>query len=119
VDRFVQTVVAHAPKPPTPIKKVKILVDSDPTGADVEIGGLFYGNTPCELFLEEGRIVEISVSLSGFTPWIKKVEVNPSLKIMAKLKELSSTDELSTTTESPANVDVNVKIETKQSEGDQ
>jgi len=113
VERFVQNVIAQAPRPTTPIKKVKILVDSSPSGADVEIGGIFYGNTPCELWLEEGRILEISVSLSGYIPWIKKVEVSPSLTINAKLKEASSPDELSTM-ESPANVDVNVKIETNQ-----
>ena len=113
VDRFVQNVTAQSPKTPAPVKKVKVFVDSLPTGADVEIGGIFYGNTPCELLLEEGRILELTISLSGYIPWTKKIEVSPSLKITARLKEASSPDKLSTG-ESPSSVDVNVKIETDQ-----
>jgi hypothetical protein len=63
------------------------MVDSSPQGADVELGGIFYGNTPCELLLEEDTVVEITVSLPGYIPWAKRVKVAPDLRIKATLKE--------------------------------
>lgn len=68
-------------------KKVKITVDSSPQGADVEVAGIFYGNTPCELLLEEDAVAEITVSLPGYIPWVKRVKVTPELRIKAILKE--------------------------------
>lgn len=93
-------------------KKVKILVDSTPSGADVEVGGIFYGNTPCELLLKEDSIVEITVSLPGYTVWAKKVRVMPGLRIMATLRE----EPVAKT--SPSTVEVKVGIESQTSGGE-
>ncbi|BER93109.1 PEGA domain-containing protein [Thermatribacter velox] len=93
-------------------KKVKIVVNSNPSGADVEVGGIFYGNTPCELLLNEDSVVEITVSLPGYTVWAKKVKVMPGLQIMATLREepVEST--------SPSKVEVKVGIESQNSGGE-
>lgn len=85
VRNFYQRIDVLLPEAHQPARKVTISILSDPVGADVEVGGLFQCNTPCELELEEGRILEISVSLLGYQPWIKRVEVNPALRINALL----------------------------------
>jgi len=64
---------------------VQIKVNSDPVGADVEIGGLFYANTPCEISLEEGKIIQIQISLAGYMPWVKNIKASTGLEINAKL----------------------------------
>lgn len=96
VKNFTQKVVALQTKEEVPSQKITIPINSDPTGADVEVGGLFVGNTPAELVLEEGKIMEITISFSGYIPWMKKIEVKPDIKINAKLgKEPTSKGETS------------------------
>jgi len=87
VARFQNRLLAATRGATTTGKKVKVMVDSSPQGADVELGGIFYGNTPCELLLEEDTVVEITVSLPGYIPWAKRVKVAPDLRIKATLKE--------------------------------
>lgn len=88
VGRFNQRMAQVATQPAPKVGKVRVLVDSIPSGADVEIGGLFWGNTPCELSLEEGKVVEIAISLAGYETWVKKVLIRPELTITATLREL-------------------------------
>ncbi len=45
------------------------------------------GCSPCELPLEEGKILEITISLGGYDSWIKKISVSSALKINAKLNK--------------------------------
>ena len=101
-------------QPVTKSQKIAIKVYSEPEGADVEIGGIFYGNTPCEIQLEQGRIVELTISLSGYIPWIKKIDVNPALKINAKLNK--DTRPIISTESSAPNVQVNVGVNTENQE---
>jgi hypothetical protein len=82
--RMAQVIAQPVPQ----VGKVHITVDSIPQGADVEIGGIFWGNTPCELHLEDGKVVEITISLAGYEPWVKKVLVRPDLRIVATLREV-------------------------------
>jgi hypothetical protein len=82
-----QRLIAATPDVPKAPKVILVPVNSKPIGADVEISGIFYGNTPCELSLEEGRVLEIIISLGGYDPWIKKIAVNSALKINAKLNK--------------------------------
>jgi len=82
-----QRVIATTPEVTKAPKVILVPVNSEPIGADVEISGIFYGNTPCELSLEEGKILEIIISLGGYDPWIKKIAVNSALKIDAKLNK--------------------------------
>ncbi len=53
----------------------------------MELGGIFYGNTPCKLVLEEDTVVEITVGLPGYIPWVKRVKIAPDLRIKEILKE--------------------------------
>jgi hypothetical protein len=82
-----QRVIAITPETPKIPKMILVPINSEPVGADVEISGIFYGNTPCELPLEEGKVLEITISLGGYDPWTKKILVNPALKINAKLNK--------------------------------
>ena len=90
VGRFNQRMMQIAAQPVPEADKVRVFVDSVPPGADVEIGGLFWGNTPCELTLEDGKVVEIAISLAGYENWVKKVLIRPELTITATLRELPS-----------------------------
>jgi len=87
VNSLRQRVIAITPEAPQAPKMILVPINSEPIGADVEISGIFYGNTPCELPLEEGKILEIIISLGGYDPWIKKILVNPALEINAKLNK--------------------------------
>lgn len=88
-----QRVIATTPEAPKAPKMILVPINSEPTGADVEISGIFYGNTPCELLLEEGKVLEIIISLGGYDPWEKKIAVSSALKINAKLnKSIPSAD---------------------------
>ena len=82
-----QRVIATTPEITKAPKMILVTVNSEPIAADVEISGIFYGNTPCELSLEEGKVLEIMISLGGYDPWIKKILVNSALKINAKLNK--------------------------------
>lgn len=86
--RLNQRMAVVVAQPVPPVGKVKIKLDSIPSGADVEIGGIFWGNTPCELFLEDGKVMEITISLAGYDPWVKKVLIRPDLEIVATLREV-------------------------------
>ena len=82
-----QRVIATTAEVTKAPKVILVPVNSEPIGADVEISGIFYGNTPCELPLEEGKILEITISLGGYDSWIKKILVSSALKINAKLNK--------------------------------
>jgi len=82
-----QRVIAATPEAPKIPKMILVPINSEPIGADVEVSGIFYGNTPCELPLEEGKVLEITISLGGYDPWIKKIAVSSALEINAKLNK--------------------------------
>ncbi len=82
-----QRVIALTPEAPKIPKMILVPINSEPIGADVEVSGIFYGNTPCELPLEEGRVLEIIISLGGYDLWIKKIAVSSALEINAKLNK--------------------------------
>ena len=95
VNSLRQRLIASTPEVSKAPKVILVPVNSEPIGADVEISGIFYGNTPCELSLEEGKILEIIISLGGYDPWIKKILVNSALKINAKLNKSIPPDDSS------------------------
>jgi hypothetical protein len=87
VNSLRQRLIATTPEVPKAPKVILVPVNSEPIGADVEISGIFYGNTPCKLSLEEGKVLEIIISLGGYDSWIKKILVSSALKINAKLNK--------------------------------
>ncbi|MDK2895923.1 MAG: penicillin-binding protein activator [Candidatus Atribacteria bacterium] len=110
VNNLNQKVIRTRPETPTVARKIPIPIDSEPDGADVEIMGIFYGNTPCEIPLEEGKILEIKVSLGGYEPWIKRVNIHEGLEIRAKLHKKPISES------SGSNVKVNVGVQTEKSD---
>lgn len=53
----------------------KLQVESDPTGADIEVDGSFVGNTPSEVQVTEGEHT-VSVKKTGFKDWERKLNVS-------------------------------------------
>lgn len=74
------------PQSSVPRVSIRVPIMSSPDGADIEIDGLYVGNTPLELDLPEG-IHEIVISKPGYEPWSKRVNVYSGLRIMATLVE--------------------------------
>jgi hypothetical protein len=78
--------------PTTPNEQIeqtcKIEVNSDPTGADVELEGKFVGNTPTTLRLKPGEYT-LTVRKAGFVPWTRKLAAIPEnqLRVMAQLEK--------------------------------
>ncbi len=64
---------------------VRVPISSDPPGADVEVDGVFVGNTDGEFELRSG-IRLIRISRVGAPAWEKKVSVRSNLHIKAVLK---------------------------------
>jgi len=87
VNSLREKTISIRPEIPEITKKILVPINSEPIGADVEVNGIFYGNTPCELSLDEGKILEIIISLGGYDSWIKKIAVSSALKINAKLNK--------------------------------
>jgi len=52
----------------------KILVASNPDGADIEVDGSFIGNTPSDVQVPEGDHL-IAVKKEGFKTWERKLKV--------------------------------------------
>jgi hypothetical protein len=59
--------------PAAPIQ-ASLVIDSTPTGADVEIEGAFVGNTPSTVSIASGSH-KIDVKKKGFTDWTKTLNV--------------------------------------------
>lgn len=76
------------------IEKVLVNFDSEPAGADVEINGVFYGNTPASIALNPG-LYEVIISFAGYESWTKKINAVDGLKIKATLakKEIKDTND--------------------------
>lgn len=68
-----------------------VVITSEPLGAEIEIDGAFYGNTPAELPLPEGEKT-IRLILKGFHPWERKLQVihGGQQNVNAELERLSS-----------------------------
>jgi hypothetical protein len=68
-------VVASAPLPNSALlPQARVVVDSDPVGADIEVDGAFVGNTPSTITLALGSH-QIAVKKKGFADWTKSLNV--------------------------------------------
>jgi hypothetical protein len=65
---------------------VRITINSMPSGADVEIDGVYYGNAGSTFETTPG-VHEILVTLPGYEPWKKKVKVSEGMTFQANLSE--------------------------------
>ncbi len=57
------------------VKSARIQLDSNPSGADIEVDGKFVGNTPSELRITEGDHA-VAVKKTGFKDWQRKLSVS-------------------------------------------
>ena len=82
--------VAAAPQSPTSTS-AKIQLESDPTGADIELDGSFVGNTPSDVQVPEGDHT-ITVKKTGFKDWERKMKVNAgsSIRLSAALEKIAT-----------------------------
>ncbi|TCL76408.1 curli biogenesis system outer membrane secretion channel CsgG [Hydrogenispora ethanolica] len=69
VDKLVTRIEASQPKLP---EKALVHFDSNPSGAEVEIDQVYYGNTPIAVPLNPG-VHEVRISLAGYAPWIRMI----------------------------------------------
>lgn len=66
----------------------KLQVDSDPSGADIQLDGSFVGNTPSDVQVPEGNHT-ISVKKAGFKDWERtlKVSTGSNVHLSAQLEK--------------------------------
>jgi len=67
----------------------KLQLESDPSGADIEVDGNFVGNTPSEVQVAEGEH-SVLVKKTGFKDWERKLKVSngSSVHLSAELEKL-------------------------------
>lgn len=72
-------------------KLVAVKFTSEPEKADVDIDGVFYGNTGGAIKIPSG-LHQITISLSGYDKWSKKVQISSELPpIHVKLARVAET----------------------------
>jgi len=59
----------------SPVKSAKIQLESNPSGADIEVDGKFVGNTPSELQITEGDHA-VAIKRTGFKDWKRKLSIS-------------------------------------------
>jgi hypothetical protein len=59
---------------PASVAQASVIIDSAPSGADIEMDGAFVGNTPSTITVAPGSH-EIAVKKKGFTDWSRKMNV--------------------------------------------
>lgn len=67
-------------------ERVNVQFFSTPEGADVEIGNVFYGNTPITLKLNPG-LHQVRISHANYEPWEKTINVYEGLEVKAVLEK--------------------------------
>jgi len=70
-----QTAAATNAAPGAVSSSAKLQVESSPPGADIEVDGVFVGNTPSEIEVTEGEHT-VALRKSGFKDWKRKVKVS-------------------------------------------
>jgi len=85
------TVAAGGSSPNADSTSAKIQLESDPTGADIEIDGSFVGNTPSDVQVPEGEHT-IAVKKAGFKDWERKMKVSAgsSVHLNAELEKVAA-----------------------------
>jgi hypothetical protein len=69
-----------------PLSQASILVESNPAGGDIELDGVFVGNTPSTLNVVPGNH-EMTVKKKGFANWERKMNVSSgSVHVNAELE---------------------------------
>lgn len=81
--------LALAPAQKKKRKRVAFRLYSEPPGADVIIKGKVRGQTPYGLRVPQGATLEVTVSMSGYEPWMEVITFDENIKKTAVLKKKS------------------------------
>ncbi len=84
-EEFIQSIVGSASD--AAAEKVEIEIASTPPGADVMIEGEYVGNTPLKIALPVGEALEITLSLSGYEEWTRKMKPRDGMSVAPTLTE--------------------------------
>lgn len=80
------------PEEPNEVTYVGVTILSTPENADVEVGGIFYGNAgPDEIELP-GGLQSVKISLPGYDVWEKKVMLRAGQTLRATLSKSNQAD---------------------------
>ncbi len=73
---------------PAPTAQANLIIDSTPTGADIEVDGGFVGNTPSTVTVAPGSH-EVTVKKKGYSDWSRKLNVTGgSVHLNAEMEQL-------------------------------
>ena len=88
--KFQPTSPANAPVQSTPTASLsaKLQLESNPSGADIDVDSSFVGNTPSDVQVTEGEHI-VSVKKTGFRNWERKLKVSAgsSIHLSAELEK--------------------------------
>jgi PEGA domain len=80
LDKAISQLPTEAPKPvEESAAKPQLTINSEPSGAEIEIDGEFIGNTPSTVTAKQGKVV-VKVKKTGFQPWERTVTLSPGDK---------------------------------------
>jgi hypothetical protein len=88
VDAPAQPAAASVPGETATSASAKLQLESDPSGADIEVDGSFVGNTPSDVQVTEGDHT-VTVKKAGFKDWERKVKATAgsSVHLNAELEK--------------------------------
>jgi len=70
------------------VVQTNVAVDSNPSGADIEIDGAFVGSTPSSVFVTSGSH-QVSVKKKGFSSWTRTLNITGgSIHLNAELESV-------------------------------
>jgi hypothetical protein len=76
---------------PANVVMAKLQLESDPSGADIEVDGSFVGDTPSDVLVNEGDHT-VTVKKAGFKDWERKMKVTSgsNVHLSAQLEKLTA-----------------------------
>jgi len=89
IAKFQPVAPANAPVQTTVASlSAKLQLESNPSGADIDVDGSFVGNTPSDVQVTEGEHI-VSVKKTGFKDWERKLKVSggSSVHLSAELEK--------------------------------
>jgi len=83
-----QTATSPATTPAASASSAKLQLESNPSGADIEVDGSFVGNTPSDVQVTEGDHT-VTVKKAGFKDWERKMKISAgsSVHLNAELEK--------------------------------
>jgi hypothetical protein len=85
-----QSLLSASPTQSAGTSSAKLQLESNPSGADIEVDGNFVGNTPSDVQISEGDHT-ISLKKTGFKNWERKLKVNAGSSVHLSV-ELENSD---------------------------